>query len=117
MEFQDFIGYHILSGVDYEGGIDGANAIRFRIDGVIYIAMEDREDGYRSCMGSLEVSDLPMNNTFRGIPVIGVVTKTINEDILSFVSVKTGKEVLAIGTDYGDSWYPCYVSSWTPENM
>lgn len=115
MELKEFVGSHVLKGVDYEGGNNGANAIRFKLDDTIYIAIEDENDGYRSCLGSVDISFEKMLNTFKGIKVIGRLNN--NEDMLIFVSKKSGKPILTIGTDYSDDYYPCFVSDWNPSNI
>lgn len=118
-ELEDFVGDWAFParGVDYEGGEDGANAIRFCLNGIIYRAMEDRNDGYRSMLGTISEHTLPMTNTFHAIPVTAHMSNSSSEHCIQFVSTYTGKIVLEVGTSYSDEYYPSFVACWQPENM
>lgn len=69
----------LLDAVDFErvevekwGGFEDANTIRFRLDGNVYVAVEDPNDGYRSSMEHLFIDDTgksPMKNVFSPIEV------------------------------------------------
>jgi hypothetical protein len=124
------VGEHLLDGVDMfdeqvkaEWGDDFelCEMMRFRLDGVTYLAIEDPCDGYRSSMREIKVSDTPMKNIF---PVHRVIVshRTKGEfqkedDVLEFRSVLTGKLVLEVGTSNVDDYYPCFVARFTPENL
>lgn len=98
---------------------------RFRLDGVVYIAIEDPEDGYRSYMSELVVDkSSAMKNVF---PPIGVVARHRTEsriysemqkdNVLELVDVITGKTVLEVGTGNTDDYYPYAISRFIPEAM
>ena len=127
MELTDLVGNHILSGVDrikkpsdrsyYH---EDYEVINFVLDGKTYTAIEDPEDGYRSCLQEIFVSEEPTLNTFPGQEVVGRMADNkdgqINE-ILELIDVTTGKVVLAIGTANTDDYYPYWVADFNPENM
>lgn len=103
-------------------GVEDANAIRFRLDGAVYTAIEDPDDGYRSTLGELFVTlDVKMVNVFPPVKVLGRI-KTKNKydnesNILEFVDITTEAVVLEVGTDNQDDYYPSFVGSFSPENM
>lgn len=118
----DLTGLHLLSGVDYfeedvlnhYGGDEACQVIRFVVNGVTYIAFENRLDGYRSCMEGCYKSTTPITNSFEPIQVLGSL---IGEELIEFRDCANGKVVLSIGTNYDNSYYPCFVADWTPENL
>jgi len=132
---ESFVGNHVLTGVDmfdtkfkddsHYLHADTANCIRFRLDGITYIAMEDPEDGYRSCLGSLFVSADKVKNTFPPCEVICVYrnkedetrTYSVECDIIRFIDKTTGLVVLEIGTTNTDDYYPSFVGIFNPQNM
>lgn len=94
-----------------------ANSIRFRLNGTVYIAIEDPDDGYRSSLGELIIGD-KITNTFKPNRVKGVYRELANScDIIEFVDCITNKVVLEIGTDNTDTYYPFFVANFSPENM
>ena len=129
VSLDDLVGEHILDGVDtyienvknYIDDLVDASVIRFRLDGVVYIAFEDPEDGYRSSMKELIVS--PSSEITNVFPANRVVAKKKandsygTDDTLELIDVVTGKVVLEVGTDNSDDYYPSFVSSFHPENM
>ena len=123
MTLQELTGPHTLDAVDYytftERG-DDCGAIRFRLDGISYAAVEDPEDGWRSSMKDLMVVDEPMLNVFPPTDVVCAYRSRSEYgecDLLDFVAVANGKVVLTVGTDNTDDWYPFYVGQWQPENL
>lgn len=129
-ELTDLVGLRTLDAVDFssekvhEWGdrYNDATVCRFRLDGVVYTAVEDPSDGYRSCMSSLDSSEYAtMTNVFPAIKVLGTHrTKgeySGEDDVLELVDVSTGKVVLEVGTDNVDDYYPGFVASFHPENM
>lgn len=119
------VGLHDLEGVDLLdtvkphpwSGEQIADCLRFRLDGRVYLATEDPDDGYRSCLGSLEVSDAAVKNTFPPCRVLVRCSPTANRDTIEVIDVVTGLTVLEVGTDRDDSYYPWFVARFTPENM
>jgi hypothetical protein len=128
VELDSLVGEHVLDAVDlstqhikqYGSHFENCEVIRFRLDGVAYTAIENPDDGYRSSMDSLFVSDEPMQNVFP--PVRVIAKKKDNErysinDTLQLVDAVTGLVVVEVGTDNTDDYYPCFVSYFAPHNM
>jgi hypothetical protein len=134
VDFLSLVGEHWLSGCDeetlsFETGyswrpVEDANCINFILDGKTYTAKEDPNDGYRSMMDDLFVSDYQVKNTFHPVKVVvSHVTDNSDKwshiecDILRFTDCVNGKVVLEVGTDNTDDYYPSFVASFSPENM
>jgi hypothetical protein len=125
----DLVGEHVLDGVDtyieqvkkYSDYAEDANVIRFRLDGVVYIAFEDPSDGYRSSLDKLIISPTAeMTNTFPPIRVLAKMKTNgsySENDTLELIDLVTAKVVMEVGTDNSDDYYPSFVSNFTPENM
>ncbi|NTF69400.1 hypothetical protein [Rhizobium rhizogenes] len=102
--------------------MEDCQVCRFRLDGVVYVAIEDPDDGYRSHMRELIVQEgATMTNVFPAIDV-ECNYRIENEwndvdDILEIVDTTTGKIVLEVGTSNTDDYYPSFVASFHPENM
>lgn len=119
LEFRDLIGQHILSGVDFE--VNGVgNGIRFILDNITYEVTEDEQDGYRSSANPIIVSKANVLNTFPGVKVVvSYYDFSVNSDkeLLVIRDIETGKEVIEVGTDFTDSYYPCFINKFHPEGM
>lgn len=122
MKLKDLVGIHCLSGVDLsvinDSGYD-CNCVKFTLDGVTYCAVEDPDDGYRSYCGELVVSDSSCRFQFPALQVLCTMQfeGLWGDDVLLFTDVITGKEVLAVGTEDLNDYYPVCVMRYTPENM
>jgi hypothetical protein len=129
MELKDLVGRHTLDAVDFEtqkipgwgGGFEDCNCIRFRVDGVVYIALEDPVDGYRSSMRELMIVDCKMTNVFPEVKVLAR-HRTINEyhdidNVLELIDERTGKVIVEVGTANTDDYYPYFVAKFHPEAM
>ena len=65
IQLEDLVGRHILTGYgrdiapadedDYYN--EDVNVFYFTLDSITYVAREDPEDGYRSCMRDLTITD------------------------------------------------------------
>jgi hypothetical protein len=127
---ESLVGEHELSGVDMtEENIEGqwnkertyhGNVCRFVLDGKVYTALEDEDDGYRSSLRSLTEGGA-VSNLFAPQRVLcSMQTEGKHggvDDILVMRDVVTGKEVLSVGTDNTDDYYPSFVANFHPENM
>lgn len=119
IELKDLVGERYFSGID-EGQEDYCNFVKFILDGVIYKAIEDPEDGYRSCLGSIAITNEAVKNSFIPQKMNCVMTPDRDyrqPDILQLFDCETKGLVLEIGTDSSDEYYPICVMSFTPENM
>jgi hypothetical protein len=101
---------------------ESCQVMRFRLDGEVYVAVEDPDDGYRSLMKDLTVAeDATMKNVFPPVRVIGRHREkgSYNDvnDILELIDAGTGQLVLEVGTENTDEYYPCFVASFNPEAM
>lgn len=104
-----------LSGVDMVSEGD-ANGIMFCLNGITYRAMEDPEDGYRSCLGGIGVVGDVIKNAFAPQPVIGTARK-YDDDTVVFINPVTKLAVLEIGTDNMDAYYPSFVAWFDPKSL
>jgi len=127
MQLDDFLGRHVLTGVDFgvekatEEYYKDANNMAFEMDGKVYLVREDPDDGYRSSMKDIEEVDIKVVNQFPPCKVKGRRRKNSEygekNDVIDFYDVVTGLVVLAIGTENIDDYYPSYVAYFDPRNM
>jgi len=119
VELEDLVGRHMLDAINYDlDNSEEANIFMFRLNGVVFIATEDPDDGWRSCLGDIKASkDRKMTNIFRPIEVIGVHEDNGYCDILKLIDVANDKVVLEVGTENTDDYYPYFVGRFCPENM
>lgn len=124
MELSDLVGIHQLSGVDTGEMIvendwnekERCQFVRFTLDGVHYMAVEDPSDGYRSRCRDLVISDDPPRNSFPPQSMECSI-RGGDHDILVMTDCSTGDVVLEVGTlDYCD-YYPCCHFLYYPEGM
>lgn len=122
MELKDLVGIHLMTGIEtgtvkingwwYKS--DNCNYVKFRLDNVTYKAVEDPEDGYRSCCNELEIVDEECKTK---LPAILVECKMREEknDILEFYDAVNKQMFMAVGTGNIDDYYPYFVFEYTPE--
>lgn len=131
MELRDLVGKHTLSGVDRiteekRDRWDDHNpeVLRFELDGVLYGAVEDPNDGYRSAMRELKVYKGRPANTFDPVQVEAVYRERYAEqtgwsveacDLLDLVY--NDQVILSVGTRNTDDYYPFFVAYWNPEPL
>lgn len=125
-KLEQLVGVHHLTGVEMLvvtekngwGYAEDVNAVRFVLDGVVYQATEDPDDGYRSMLGTIGVIEgATVKYMFPPVKVRCAMSDEVNEEILHFTDMDNGEIILKIGTDCSDDWYPWCVMEWTPENM
>lgn len=127
MELKDLCGKHILSGIEKGtcnievlGGQENVDYVKFCLDGISYVAIEDPEDDYRSTCRELEVSETECRIKLPDVEVVGIMKgneRYEDHDILMLIDCITGKVVLSVGTANYDDYYPYCVMEWTPENL
>lgn len=128
VDIQSLTGKHRLSGVDIETeclkpgkylDAENCSVIRFRLDGKTYMAIEDPDDGYRSSMRNLIVTNDKIKNSFKPVEVFGMMKQGgyYKSDIIQFYDTVTAKLVLEVGTDNTDDYYPSFVGNFRPENL
>lgn len=119
----------MLSGVDTGymvvedgwGNEQDCQFVKFTLDGVHYMAVEDPDDGYRSRCRDLAVSDEPPKYSFPPQTMICYMKENGDDgyanDILIMQDGLTGEIVLEVGTgDYND-YYPYCHLMYYPEGM
>ena len=131
MELKDLVGTHLMTGIE-TGTVkrDGwwyktrnCNYVKFKLDGVTYMAVEDPEDGYRSCCQELEIVDEECKIK---LPDILVECKmrddlpiyswgTEKNDILEFYDTTNKQMFMAVGTGNTNDYYPYFVFEYVPE--
>ena len=82
----DLTGHHLLSGVEILSSEETGYGVRFCLDGVTFLALQDECDGYRSLCRELEVSQLPPSTMFPPQEVLGYMEE----------EGEYGREVLAL---------------------
>lgn len=127
MELKDLVGKHILSGIEegvlkkeWRWGEESCIYIKFTLDGVTYAAVEDPDDGYRSYMEELVVSEEPCKIKLPNIEVVCTMMEDEEyerHDVLQFIDVMSGAEILSVGTKNYDDYYPYCCLEYNPENM
>jgi hypothetical protein len=95
-----------------------------RIDGMVHVFQENARDGYRSCLGSSQVSEghdvirrmvpfpQPMTCNFIKRPRLYDFLR--NDDVIVVTDERTGLIHYEIGTENFDDYYPCFIASWSP---
>ena len=131
VELKELVGTHILDAVcfsredvkDEWGDYRDSNVMSFRLDGIVYTAIENPIDGYRSCMRKLSAEDgVDIDNVFAPVEVIARHRRkgehnSEEDDVLEVLDAKTGKAVIEVGTDYMDDYYPYFVAAFDPTAM
>lgn len=124
-------GLHTISGIGNITTQDGLydtdiDVDLFCIDGVTYGAFIDPHDGYRSYGVIKKMPEYKCQYTFPPQP-IKIENKIIkgnpmdyfveDKHLLVMTDATNGKEVLVVGTDYTDDYYPNACFRWQPENL
>lgn len=109
MKFEEMVGQ--------EFGFYGVDGNTFKLKKLVFEAMEDESDGYRSCLGSVEKKD-PSGLVFFKRRVAKVKVVAVDEGSFighDLVDVKDGHVWLRLGTDHADDYYPCFVFNYQPK--
>ena len=99
-----------------EGEFFGVDNNCFKIGNIVFEAMEDAEDGYRSLMKEIQVRKDVDGLIFFRAALDHVKVVRVDEDIWNLVSLEDGHVWLEIGTDYADSYYPFFVFTYHPRD-
>lgn len=84
----------------------------FKLDDIVFCAVEDPDDGYRSYLKSVVVADNVTNLTFAPDPLLSVKIEArpaLGEGGFALVDALSNKVILAVGTSDYDDYYPCFV--------
>lgn len=129
MKLKDLVGPRIFSGIETGsreipkwGRHEECDYIKFILDGVTYMALEDPDDGYRSYMEELKVVDEPCKTKLPDIPVYCRYRSTdewgmMECDLLDFYDETNNKCFLTIGTENTDDYYPYCILRYRPEEL
>ncbi len=118
MKFTDLIGKRF--------SFYGACNNQFRLGGITWEAIEDEDDGYRSCLDTIKV--VRSEEIFYQTPLAEVIVRETDKDVDScryhcddpfdgyeLVDVKDGHRWLVFGTNRDDEYYPWFVFSYQPK--
>lgn len=124
---KDLCGFHLLQGFELTKQkadgyciVDECNVVKFMLDGVTYIAVENPDDGYRSYCDGIKISE---EKPMYSIPDCEVICKMKPDgcfdehDVLIGVDAHTGLVVFEVGTLCVNDYYPYCHFEYHPENM
>lgn len=116
-------------GIDIEYDFYGVDDTRFGIGTrgslicTVFEAIDDRSDGYRSYLETIEVSHKNVILFHRPIAVVRIekVEHSNNETATSYdfcgynlIDISDGHTWLSVGTDYSNDCYPRFIFSYYP---
>lgn len=123
MKLKDLVGTHILSGIE-TGNLQNKDYnnsfyVKFTLDGITYMAIEDPEDGYRSCMEEIKEVKSKCHTPLPDIKVLISHNEGDyqDKDIMEMRDAINGKMVLQLGTENVGDWYPQFVYCYMPEHF
>ena len=120
IDLQALVGPHKLSAVGFKdesckdgwSGRSTVSSMLFTLDGKTYQAIEDPDDGYRSSMRELVLTNEEPSDKFEPIDVIcNYVSEGsygYKDDMIECVDAKTGVVLLSFGTSSIDDYYPSF---------
>lgn len=114
MEFDELIGKSF--------NFYGAAENQFKLNQMAWKAVEDENDGYRSCLGSVQVA-LHQQTIFFRTPIARVRLEALQEqrehlgEVVGYrlVDTKDGHVWLEFGTDNNDDYYPSFMFNYYPK--
>lgn len=123
MELRDLVGIHTMTGIEtgtvkrenWWSGNDNCNYVKFKLDGTTYMAVEDPDDGYRSCCRELEIVDGECRMSLPNILVECKMRDKVHDDILEFYDISNNQMFMAVGTGDTTDYYPYFMFEYTPE--
>jgi hypothetical protein len=95
----------------------GVNNESFALDGEVYTAVEDHDDGYRSYMETVvcELGFMTMVFPRHCLARVRVLDlSNTDEEGYRLVDVDTGHVWLEFGTEHSDNYYPYFFFTYTP---
>lgn len=118
-KLKELCGKHILQGVELMS-IESKNAVAFKLDGIVYLAIENEADGWRSYCEELRISNKDVRFHIPDTDVMcSMMKNTFSElnNVLIITDINTGKIVLEVGTKNCDDYYPYCHFEYHPENL
>lgn len=125
---ESLCGIHLLQGFELTeqnikryGSLCKCNVVKFMLDGITYIAIEDPDDGYRSYCEEIKVSSEKPKYSIPDCEVLCAMKPSSDgedeHDVLIGIDTHTGLIVFEIGTMYVNDFYPYCHFEYHPENM
>ncbi|RLC45157.1 MAG: hypothetical protein DRH57_08545 [Candidatus Cloacimonadota bacterium] len=107
-------GFKILEGKEFY--FYGVNENKFKIDDLVFEALEDPNDGYRSSLGAIVVIGDTGIYHKRPLAKVKMVYDDSGDDLLhKLIDIDTGHVWLAVGTgEFGD-YYPYFMFRYKPD--
>ncbi len=92
----------------------------FKLEQFVFEAVEDPDDGYRSCMQEVRMKDDTEGLIFFTTPLARVRVTENSDSVDDFdgyalVDVKDGHEWLVFGTSESSDYYPSFIFCYTPK--
>lgn len=118
-ELKELCGKHILQGVEWRHE-ENKNAVAFKLDGIVYLAIENEADGWRSYCEELKISNKDVHFHIPDTDVMcNMMENTFSElnNVLVITDINTGKVILEVGTKNYDDYYPYCHFEYHPENL
>lgn len=125
-------GKHYISGIGRSSLTfdDNVEVVLLCIDGETYGAYTDPYDGYRSYGCFQKMENEKCQYLFPPQPIIvkfekieesvkheSGITEDINREMLYITDAINGKEILSVGTDSYDYYYPIAIFNYSPQNF
>lgn len=137
VRLESVAGLHVLDGraewVERNGHFENSRHVAYRLDGLWYVFAEDPSDGYRSSLGSVHVlpdEELPApgGSVSRWSPPTVVMIHhsrgrmadshyNRDENVVRAFDESTGLQVLMVGTENTNDYYPSFVAIWNPPRV
>lgn len=106
----------------------GVDNNRFKLEGFVFEAKEDPDDGYRSYLGSIEINPEHQDDKliFFKKPLAMIEMKWYEQgecphlpsfEGYQFEEYEGSHMWLRIGTDYSDDYYPCFMFEYIPKKQ
>lgn len=113
LSLYSLVGPHSLTGWDHttiapahEWAHRDAAVLNLELDGVTYSFVENPNDGYRSSLNYVTVSNRRPATRFPAVSVMAVKETSDNNQLLRLYAVQTGEMVAEVGTVRVDEYYP-----------
>lgn len=91
----------------------------FKLGDIVFEAMENADDGYRSHLGNIEVKN--SDGIFFKEPIANVIIRQVDRGYCfegyELVDSEDAHIWLGMGTNRDDSYYPCFIFNYTPKGQ
>jgi hypothetical protein len=91
----------------------------YKLNEIVWEALKDENDGYRSYLKSIEISEEKEKYAFTFYPIAEVKVIETKEEYgfsgFCLIDINDGHVWLKIGTNYRDDYYPYFVFNYEPK--